>query len=147
VQGKARLKIEHETFRLRAYNEFLSANRPSIEAFKGRQQAAFEAERGRWEASGQLNFSAGAEAAATPEASEALPAGCTAIPAHIPGNVWKINTTAGAQVREGDPLIVIESMKMEITIGAPRAGRVREVRCVEGRPVNAGETLIVLEAA
>ncbi len=62
VQGKARLKIEHETFRLRAYNDFLALNRPSIEAFKGRQQAAFEAERGRWEASGQLNFSAGAEA-------------------------------------------------------------------------------------
>jgi urea carboxylase len=147
IQGKARLKIEHETFRLKDYNDFLAANQPSIEAFKGRQQAAFEAERGRWEASGQLNFSAGADAAAAPENAEALPPGCTAVPAHIPGNVWKINTTAGAEVREGDPLLVIESMKMEITIGAPRAGRVREVRCVEGRPVNAGETLIVMEAA
>jgi urea carboxylase len=147
VQGKARLRIEHETFRLGAYHEFLAAHQPSIEAFKSRQQAAFEAERGRWEASGQLNFSAEAEAAAAPEAAEALPPGCTAVPAHIPGNVWKINTAAGAQVREGDPLLVIESMKMEITIGAPRAGRVREVRCVEGRPVSAGETLIVLEAA
>ena len=147
IQGKARLKIEHETFRLKDYNDFLAANQPSIEAFKARQQGAFEAERSRWEASGQLNYSAGAEAAAPAEAAEALPPGCTAVPAHIPGNVWKINTTAGAQVREGDPLLVIESMKMEITIGAPRAGRVREVRCVEGRPVNAGETLIVMEAA
>ena len=147
VQGKTRLKIEHETFSLRAYNEFLAANQGSIDEFKARQQGAFDAERWRWEESGQLNYSSGAEAAAAPEKPETLPPGCTAIPAHIPGNVWKITTAAGADVREGDPLLVIESMKMEITIGAPRAGRVREVRCVEGRPVNAGETLIVLDAA
>jgi urea carboxylase len=147
IQGKARLKIEHETFRLRAYNDFLSANRPGIEEFKDRQQAAFEAERRRWEASGQLNFSAEAEAAAAPEKAEVLPAGCTAVPAQIPGNVWKIHTTAGATVGKGDPLVIIESMKMEITIGAPRAGKIREVRCVEGRPVSAGETLVVIDAA
>ena len=50
------------------------------------------------------------------------------------------------EVKEGDPLVILESMKMEVTIVANRPGKVREVRCVEGRPVNAGETLVVLES-
>jgi urea carboxylase len=146
ILGKAKLKIEHETFRLRDYQEFLLRNRKSIDAFKARQQAAFEAERHRWEESGQLNFSAGCEAAAAPEKPEALPAGCTGVSAHIPGNVWKIHAAPGARVQADEPLLILESMKMEITVVAPRAGRVREVRCAEGRPVNAGETLVVIEA-
>jgi urea carboxylase len=147
IQGKARLKIEHETFRLREYNEFLARHRDSIEAFKSRQQASFDAERRRWEESGQLNFSAESEAASAAEKSDALPPGCVGVPAQIPGNVWKINVAAGATVRQGDPLVVIESMKMEIVIEAPQAGRVREVLCAEGRPVNAGENLVVIEGA
>jgi len=145
VQGKVRLKIAHETFRLRDYNDFLARNRDSIAAFKVKQQAAFEAERHRWEQSGQLNFSAETEAAAAPEKADALPPGCVAVPAQIPGNVWKIHVNPGTTVKEGEALLIIESMKMEITIVASRAGRVREVRCVEGRPVNAGETLVVIE--
>jgi urea carboxylase len=146
VQGKVKLKIEHETFRLRDYNAFLEKNRDTITAFKANQQASFEAERQRWEVSGQLNFSAETPAAAAPEKADALPPGCIAVPAHIPGNVWKIHIAPGATVKDGDALLIIESMKMEITIVASRAGRVREVRCAEGRPVNAGETLVVLEA-
>jgi len=145
VQGKVKLKIEHETFRLHDYNAFLEKNRDTITAFKTKQQASFEAERHRWEVSGQLNFSAETPAAAAPEKADALPPGCIAVPAHIPGNVWKIHVEPGATVKAGDALLIIESMKMEITIVASRAGRVREVRCAEGRPVNAGETLVVLE--
>ncbi|HEV8073521.1 MAG TPA: urea carboxylase [Opitutaceae bacterium] len=145
VQGKVKLEIEHETFRLRDYNAFLEKNRDTITAFKTNQQAAFEAERHRWEVSGQLNFSAETPTTAAPDKADALPPGCIAVPAHIPGNVWKIHVEPGATVKAGDALLIIESMKMEITIVASRAGRVREVRCAEGRPVNAGETLVVLE--
>jgi urea carboxylase len=145
VRGKVKLKIEHETFRLRDYNAFLGKNRDPITAFKTKQQAAFEAERHRWEESGQLNFSPETPVAAASEKANALPPGCIAVPAHIPGNVWKIHVAPGATVKDGDALLIIESMKMEITIVAARAGRVREVRCAEGRPVNAGETLVVLE--
>ncbi|MEO6005877.1 MAG: urea carboxylase [Opitutus sp.] len=143
-QGKVKLKIEPTTFRLRDYQATLSQNAESIAAFKVHQQASFEAERRRWEESGQLNFSADAESSA-PVDEQAVPAGCVAVPAHIPGNVWKVLVAPGAEVREGDPLIILESMKMEVTVVASRAGRVREVRCSEGRPVNAGESLIVLE--
>jgi urea carboxylase len=143
-QGKVKLKIEETTFRLRDYQAFLSQHADSIATFKQQQQSAFEAERHRWEESGQLNFSAETEAAA-PADELAIPPGCTAVPAHIPGNIWKISVAAGHAVSEGDALVILESMKMEVTVVASRAGKVREVRCVEGRPVNAGETLIVLE--
>jgi urea carboxylase len=143
-QGKVKLKIEETTFRLRDYQATLSGNADTITAFKTHQQASFEAERKRWEESGQLNFSADAESAA-PVDEQAIPVGCLAVPSHIPGNVWKILVAAGAQVAEGDPLIILESMKMEVTIIASRGGKIREVRCVEGRPVNAGEALVILE--
>jgi urea carboxylase len=143
-QGRVKLRIEETTFKLRDYQRFLTDNADSISVFKNQQQAAFEAERQRWVESGQLNFSAHDEAAATADES-AIPEGCVALPAHIPGNVWKILTAPGATVAEGDPLVILESMKMEVTVSATRAGVIREIRCAEGRPVNAGETLIVLE--
>jgi urea carboxylase len=143
-QGKVQLKIESTTFRLRDYEQFLEKNAETIATFKQHQQASFEAERHRWEQSGQLNFSAESEAAGEVN-TEAIPDGCTATPAHIPGNVWKINVAAGDLVKEGDPLVILESMKMEVTVVASRAGKVREVRCAEGRPVNAGETLVIIE--
>ena len=145
THGRAQLKIEQTTFRLRDYEKFLAANAATIAAAKSRQQAAFEAERHRWEISGQLNFSSKSDSAAAVD-EQAIPAGCTAVIAHIPGNVWKIAVAAGAAVNEGDALVILESMKMEITVVASRAGKVREIRCAEGRPVNAGETLIVLES-
>ena len=143
-QGKVKLKIEETKFRLSDYEKFLAENSSTITAFKTRQQASFEAERKRWEESGQLNFSAESESAATVD-EQAIPAGCVAVPSHIPGNIWKISVAPGDTVKDGDPLVILESMKMEVTVVANRPGKVREVRCVEGRPVNAGETLIVIE--
>ena len=145
-QGKVQLKIEETTFRLRDYQKFIKTEAETITAFKTHQQASFEAERKRWEESGQLNFSAESESAAAVD-EPAIPADCVAVPSHIPGNIWKILVTPGVAVKEGDPLVILESMKMEVTIMASRPGKIREVRCVEGRPVNAGETLIVIEAA
>ncbi len=143
-QGKVKLKIEQTTFKLRDYQKFLTDNADTITAFKTHQQAAFEAERQRWVESGQLNFSANEESAALVDEG-ALPEGCLAVPAHIPGNVWKVLVTPGATVAEGDVLVILESMKMEVSVVASRPGKVREVRCAEGRPVNAGETLVVIE--
>ena len=143
-QGRVKLRIEETTFKLRDYQAFLSENEATITAFKTHQQAAFEAERQRWIDSGQINFSASDEAASTADES-AIPKGCVALPAHIPGNVWKILVSPNDTVTEGQPLVILESMKMEVTVSATRAGKIREIRCAEGRPVNAGETLVVLE--
>ena len=143
-QGKAGLRIEETTFRLGDYQRFLAANAGTIATFKARQQAAFEAERKRWEDRGSVELPVEAISAENDD-EQAIPAGCTAIPAHIPGNIWKIAVSPGTVVANGDPLVILESMKMEVTIVASHPGRVREVRCVQGRPVNAGDTLVVLE--
>lgn len=64
----------------------------------------------------------------------------------ITGNVWKVETTAGSEVEEGDVLIILESMKMEIPVVAPEDGVVKSVHVEEGGVVTEGETVVVLEA-
>jgi urea carboxylase len=143
--GRHKLKIDHETFRLRDYRKFLRENETSITAFKTNQQASFEAERKRWEASGQLNFSAESEASTGPAEHAALPPGHTAIVAQVPGNVWKINVQPGHKITRDQALVVLESMKMEISVFATSAGEVTQVLCTEGKPVQAGDPLVVIK--
>lgn len=66
------------------------------------------------------------------------------IPAHITGTVWKIEKKQGDAVEEGDILVILESMKMEMPLEAPEAGVVQEVRCTEGQAVQEGDVLFVL---
>ncbi|MBI1735948.1 MAG: biotin/lipoyl-binding carrier protein [Candidatus Rokubacteria bacterium] len=67
------------------------------------------------------------------------------IKAHITGVVFQVTAKAGDSVAAGDPVIVLESMKMEIPVEAPRAGTVREIRVAEGQTVQEGETIAVLD--
>ena len=67
------------------------------------------------------------------------------VKAHITGVVFQITSKAGDKVAAGDPVIVLESMKMEIPVEAPRAGVVREIRVVEGQTVQDGDIVAVLE--
>jgi biotin carboxyl carrier protein len=67
------------------------------------------------------------------------------IKAHITGVVFQITAKPGDRVNAGDPVVVLESMKMEIPVEAPRAGSVREIRVQEGQTVQEGETIAVLE--
>ncbi|TMA24382.1 MAG: biotin/lipoyl-binding carrier protein [Deltaproteobacteria bacterium] len=66
------------------------------------------------------------------------------VPAHITGTVWKIETKVGDQVKAGDVLVILESMKMEMPVEAPEDGKVKEIRVKETQPVNEGDVLIVL---
>ena len=68
----------------------------------------------------------------------------TDVPAHITGTVWKIEKKAGDTVSDGDVLIILESMKMEMPVEAPVAGTVQEIRCKEAQPVNEGDVLAVI---
>jgi acetyl-CoA carboxylase biotin carboxyl carrier protein len=62
----------------------------------------------------------------------------------IAGSVWKIEVAVGDQVGEEDPLIILESMKMEIPLLAPRAGTVKEILVAEGEAIAEGEVAVVL---
>jgi acetyl-CoA carboxylase biotin carboxyl carrier protein len=62
----------------------------------------------------------------------------------IAGSVWKVEVEIGAQVAEEDPLVILESMKMEIPVVAPGAGVVREIRVKEGDPVAEGDVVVIL---
>jgi biotin carboxyl carrier protein len=65
----------------------------------------------------------------------------------MPGSVLSVRVAAGDQVSEGDVLVVVESMKMELTIVAPQDATVLEVRVSEGDKVAQGQSLVELEGA
>ncbi|MDP9401511.1 MAG: biotin/lipoyl-binding carrier protein [Actinomycetota bacterium] len=67
------------------------------------------------------------------------------ITAPIAGTVWKVACEVGDELEEGDTVVVLESMKMEMPVEAEEPGVVREICCAEGQPVRAGETLVVLD--
>jgi 3-methylcrotonyl-CoA carboxylase alpha subunit len=65
----------------------------------------------------------------------------------MPGLVAKLHTTLGATVTKGDPLVVLEAMKMEHILTAPRDGRIAELLVAEGDQVSDGTMLVRLEGA
>ena len=67
------------------------------------------------------------------------------IEAHITGTVWKIEVAVGDTVEEGDTVLILESMKMEMPVEAEDAGTVKEILVQEGQAVSEGDTLVVLE--
>ena len=80
-------------------------------------------------------------AAAAPAASgNAVP-----LPSPLPGTVVKIAVAEGDEVAEGDVILVIEAMKMETEIKAPKAGIVREISVTQSQVVAAGDTLAMIE--
>ena len=67
------------------------------------------------------------------------------VAAHITGTVWKIECEVGDAVREGDTVVVLESMKMEMPVESEDAGTVRSIHVTEGQAVREGDALVTLE--
>jgi acetyl-CoA carboxylase biotin carboxyl carrier protein len=65
--------------------------------------------------------------------------------AEMVANVWKVVVAQGDAVSEGDPLVILESMKMEIPVESPVGGTVRELRVEEGGVVQEGDVIAVVE--
>lgn len=82
--------------------------------------------------------------AAAPAPAAAAPVAGEAVTAPMPGNILKVNVTAGQAVKEGDVLVVLEAMKMENEILAPKACTVKQVLVSKGSTVDTGATLVVL---
>ncbi|WP_271194299.1 urea carboxylase [Pseudomonas turukhanskensis] len=142
--GRYDLQIEHSVLNLADYQAFLAQEADTIGAFRRQQQGAFNAERERWIASGQAHFDS-EEAVAEPGEDAPLAARQHSIESHIAGNLWQVQVQAGHSVKAGDVLVILESMKMEIPLLAPRDGVVKEVRVQPGSAVRAGQRVVVLE--
>ncbi|MEP6958243.1 MAG: urea carboxylase [Nitrospirota bacterium] len=146
ITGSFTLRVEETTFSLKQYNTFLQQNTASITAFKAGQQDAFEAERERWKNSGQAAYVSEATLDEADAQSELdLPDGACIISAHVTGRVWKLLVKPGQHVTAGSPLLIVESMKMEIAVDAPVNGKVWQVFCKESGNVSAGQMLLVMQ--
>lgn len=69
----------------------------------------------------------------------------TKVVSDIAGKVWKIEAAAGTKVAQEDTILILESMKMEIPVNAPRAGTVVEIYFNEGEVVGEGEVVAIIE--
>ncbi|HZU60108.1 MAG TPA: biotin/lipoyl-binding carrier protein, partial [Solirubrobacteraceae bacterium] len=67
------------------------------------------------------------------------------VEAHITGTVWKIEVQVGDQIQEGDTVVILESMKMEMPVEAEDPGVVKDILVQEGQSVSEGDPLVVLE--
>ena len=70
----------------------------------------------------------------------------TDVKSEVKGKVWQIEAKVGDKVEQDDPIIILESMKMEIPIGAPCGGTVKEILVGEGDPVDEDQVVAVIEA-
>ena len=146
ISGRFKLRTEETVLSLKQYNAFLQQHAASITAFKATQQAAFEAERQRWEANGQSQYvSEDMLDEADTQSELDLPPGAQAVSAQVTGTVWKLLVKEGERVDAGKVLIIIESMKMEFPVDAPVTGTVRQIFCKQGGYVSAGQVLFVIQ--
>jgi urea carboxylase len=143
IVGKFNLAIQEETFRLRDYHAFLGRIASEAAAFKAKQQAAFEAERERWKSTEFVSVEEPDSLAIQEEVQ--LPEHGSFIDAPVAGNLWKLVAKVGDQVQLGQPVAIIESMKMEMQVCAIRSGTVHSVFCKEFSPVSQGQHLFIIE--
>ena len=80
--------------------------------------------------------------AAAPKAASAGAAGAVTVKAPMPGNILDVKVAAGASVKAGDVLVILEAMKMENEIVAPQDGTVASVNVNKGDTVNSGDVLV-----
>lgn len=150
--GRRAIRIEEETFRLSDYRAFLADHADSIAAFGATRQAAFDAERAAWQASGEFDRVAALTDAASgaggeDDAAIDLPQGSELVEAPFGGSVWKLLAGEGRTVAAGEPIAVIEAMKMECPVPSPSAGVVRRVYVSEGQVIAPGAAMLAIEPA
>jgi len=86
----------------------------------------------------------GAASAAAPAAGGAVPAGGDPVPAPLAGNIFKVLVSPGQQVNEGDTIIILEAMKMETEVSAPKSGTIGSINIKEGDSVAVGDNLLTI---
>ena len=144
-QGRYPIRIEQGSFKLSDYAQYLTENSADIQTFTSKREAAFDEELARWKASGQINFSSDTADSNTEEEKLDLPSDMVAVESSVAGNIWKTHVLEGSSVQEGDVVMTLESMKMEIDVHAPCSGVIYQIRRQEGQQVYAGQDLIIIQ--
>ena len=145
--GRRAIRVEESEFRLADYRNFLADNADNITSFESTRQAAFDAERGAWQASGEFDRVSDLLAAdggdGNAQAVE-VPAGADLIEAPFGGSVWKLLVAPGDDVAEGDVIAIIETMKMECPFEAPASGTVEALYITEHQALHPGAPMLAL---
>ncbi len=141
VAGRASVRVEDTVFDLAEHRRFLADNAGSIAEFRTRQQAAFAAEREHWRASGEFDR-AEAAAAEEPPPADAPPAGAALVASPMAARVGSVAVAEGDAVTAGDPVAVLEAMKMEVAVHAEHGGTVAWLGCRPGQVVSPGQPLV-----
>lgn len=142
--GQYPVKIEETSFRWADHKQAFAQEAADISRFKTTQQNAFEAERQRWKEQGLDSFAPDhGNASAVTDVD--IPDGFIAIESAVPGSLWKITVAPGDDVEMGDTIAIVESMKMEMAVTAPEAGRINHIRAVPGQALQSGEVVAVME--
>lgn len=147
--GRRAITIEPGEFRVADYRALLAREGASIAAFQARRQAGFDAERARWQADGEFDRVAALADAGAGKAEAAtieVPAGSELIEAPFGGSVWQLLVAEGGRVAAGEPIAVIEAMKMECPVPSPVAGVVRRIYVAPGQVVQPGAAMLAIEA-
>jgi urea carboxylase len=150
--GRLDLRIDPGEFALADHERFLSENAASIAEFRGRQSAAFGAERDAWEAAGEFERTAepalaagGPGGPAGPGSADlVVPAGSEGVTAPFVATVFRVDVRPGDVVVEGQVLLALEAMKMEAPLVAPVSGRVTAVSVSPGDQVGPGQVVVVV---
>jgi urea carboxylase len=142
-QGRYPLKIEDSSFSLSEYQTFLSSNEDDIETFRSSRQNAFESELAHWHETGQFNYKVIEQEVTNTQVS--WPEESVVVDSPVSGSVWQVEVSLGEEVKAGQCLMVLESMKMEIPVYATESGKVTHILLASGQRVNAGQALVVLD--
>ena len=137
--GRGDFETIDGTFSIADHLRFLDDNADDIAAFRARQTAAFEAEKQRWHLAGEFDRHDEPAEVAVPEVT--LPAGAVAVTAPFAATVWRLVGEPGTLVGQGDPVLTVETMKMEAKVTAPVSGRMVELYVSPGDQIVPGQIL------
>jgi urea carboxylase len=135
------LRTEETTFNLADYLTFLDSIKDEAATFKHTQKTAFDAERERWIAAGQMTI-VEPEESPIEQAPAEIPDGCEGISSPMTASLFQIAIEVGQHVEDGQKLVVLDAMKTEIIVASSIAGIVEQIHCILGSLVTSGQLLV-----
>ncbi|WP_433524187.1 urea carboxylase [Nocardia pseudovaccinii] len=147
--GRFDAEVSDGTFAFADHLRMLAENAEAIAEFETKQAIAFDAEKQAWRAAGEFEQSTIVESVPEPATDPlaGLPPDATVVTAPMIGNVWRVEIEVGQRLGAGDPVAVLEAMKLELPVHSPGTGTVLKVLATPGAKVEPGTPLAVIGAA